>query len=106
LCLNCGAPRHWLRTGAVTEIEQSPTYFGHIGFRIQSHLDEGFVDADITCASDLTARDIELHLRPPNGKRISRVQIDGKEWDNFDAESATVTLPIHAGRKHLRAEYH
>jgi hypothetical protein len=105
LCLNCGAPRQWLRAGAVTEIEEAPTYFGHIGFRIQSHLDEDFVDADITCAPDLTARDIELHLRAVDGKKISSVQVDGEKWKNFDAENGTVTLPIHAGRRHVRAEY-
>jgi hypothetical protein len=105
LCLNCGAPRHWLRTGAVTEIEQAPSYFGHIGFRIQSHLDEGFVDADITCAPDLNARAIELHLRPPDGKRIASVHVDDNKWENFDAENATVTLPIHTGQRHLRVDY-
>jgi hypothetical protein len=106
LCLNCGAPRQWLRAGAVTEIEQAPTYLGHIGFRIRSHLDEGFVEADLTCASDLHAREIELHLRAVDGKKISSVQVDGKKWENFDAEKATVTLPIHAGTRHVRADYH
>jgi len=105
LCLNCGAPRRWLRTGAVTEVEQAPTYFGHIGFRIHSHLDGGFLDADVTCAPDLNARDIELHLRPADDKKISSVQVDGKKWDNFNAENATVTLPTHAGRRHLHVEY-
>ena len=105
LCLNCGAPQNWLRTGAVVEIEQAPTYFGHIGFRIQSHLDEGFVDADISCARDLNARDIELHLRTVDEKKISSVQVDGKKWDSFDAEKATVTLPVQTGQRHLRADY-
>lgn len=105
LCLNCGAPRQWLRTGAVTEIEQAPTYFGHIGFRIESHLDERFVDAVITCAADLSAREVELHLRPVNGKEISSVQVDGKKWENFDAVNEVVTLPVRLGQTHLRAEY-
>jgi hypothetical protein len=105
LCLNCGAPRRWLRPGAVTEIAQAPTYFGHIGFRIESHLHQGFVNADITCAPDLTAREIEIHLRPMNGKKISSVQVDGKNWARFDAESAAVVLPAAAGDRHVRVEY-
>lgn len=105
LCLNCGAPRRWLRTGAVIEIEQAPTYFGHIGFRIQSHLDQGFIEADITCAPDLTARELEIHLRSMDGRKISSVQIDGKSWPRFDAADAAVILPIMAGPRHLHIEY-
>jgi len=105
LCLNCGAPRRWLRTGAVTEIEQAPTYFGHVGFRIESHLDQGFVEADITCAPDLTARELEIHLRSIDGEKMSSVQIDGKPWSRFNAADAAVVLPVMPGRRHLHIEY-
>ncbi|MFL6352289.1 MAG: hypothetical protein ACJ74Z_10625 [Bryobacteraceae bacterium] len=105
LCLNCGAPRQWLRQGAVIEILQAPTYLGHVGFRIESREQDGFVDATVTFPPDLRAQQIELRMRHPEGKKISTVHVDGKNWDGFDAANASIVLPVSTGTRHVHAEY-
>jgi hypothetical protein len=105
LCLNCGAPRQWLRHGAVIEILQAPTYLGHVSFRIESRARDGFVDATVTFPPDLRAEQVELRIRHPEGKEISTVQVDGKNWDGFDAPTASIVLPVSTGTRHVHAEY-
>jgi hypothetical protein len=105
LCLNCGAPRWWLRQGAVIEIEHAPTYLGHVSFRIESRAQDGFVDATITCSPDLRAHEVELHIRHPEGKKISTVQVEGKNWGAFDAANGSIVLPVSTGTRHVHAEY-
>jgi hypothetical protein len=105
LCLNCGAPRQWLQDGAVIEILQAPTYLGHVSFRIESRAKDGFVDATITFPPDLRAQQVELHIRHPEGKKISTVQLEGKNWDGFDAADGSVVIPVSTGTRHIHAEY-
>lgn len=106
LCLNCGAPRQWLRNGAVTEIQEAPTYLGHVSFRIESRAQDGFVNATVTFPPDLRAQDVELRVRHPEGKEISTVQVEGKNWDGFNAAKASIVLPVSTGTRHVHIEYH
>jgi outer membrane lipoprotein SlyB len=63
------------------------------------------VDATLSFPPDLRAQEVELHIRHPEGKKISIVQVDGKTWDAFDAANSSIVLPVSTGTRHVHAEY-
>jgi len=95
-------PREWLADGKRISVSSAPTRWGPVAFSIASHVTAGSVAAQV----DLPPRNpdvIRLRLRAPGGARIQRVQVNGREWNQFDAGEETVTIPTDAGR-HLQLE--
>ncbi|MFN7998242.1 MAG: hypothetical protein U0Q18_31765 [Bryobacteraceae bacterium] len=103
LYLASGAPRRWFRPDETIQIQGAATYFGAVGFTIESHAGEGHVDARIELPASFRAKEIHLRLRHPEGKRIVRVEIDGAPWTQFDAQHEWITFPASAGTRHVRA---
>ncbi len=91
LHLMAGTPREWLADGKVVEVRRMPSYFGEVNFTARSRVGEGKIAIAIE-PPQWQAPNVILHVRPPTryGK-IKGVQVDGREWKEFDGES--VRLP-------------
>jgi len=44
--------------------------------------------AEVTCPS------VKLFVRSPGGEPIQRVAVDGQPWNQWDAETESITLPV------------
>jgi hypothetical protein len=78
-----GAPRRWFRPRQTISVHGVATFLGPLNFTIESHAKNGYVDAAIQLPVSFRAKQIRLRLRHPEGKRIARVEIDGKPWAQF-----------------------
>ncbi|PYV35528.1 MAG: hypothetical protein DMG22_02080 [Acidobacteria bacterium] len=105
LYLDSGAPREWLLTGRTIDVERAATFFGQASFRIQSHVDRGFVEATISTPQRNPPRDIVMLIRHPQGRRITRVELNGSAWSNFDSERETISIPVDQSKVALRVFY-
>jgi len=98
-----GAPRRWFRPGQTISVNGAATFFGPVSFHIESHPENGYVDAAVQLPVSFRAQEIRLRLRHPEGKRIARVEIDGKPWTQFDGAQEWISVPVSAGGVSVRA---
>jgi hypothetical protein len=105
LYLDSGAPRAWFLPGRSIEVERAATFFGELGFRIESHVEQGFVQANLSLPERNRPVEIVLRLRHPEGKKMTRVELNGRDWKEFSSERETVSLPPGEAKISLRAYF-
>jgi hypothetical protein len=98
-------PSKWLEDGKSIVVRDVPTRFGRCGYRIDSHLAEGYVEAQIDSPERDRPSSIVLRLRHPGGAPISRVTVNGKPHESFDGPAGEIQLPADEKRLTVRAEY-
>lgn len=103
LYLNSGAPRSWFLPGRRIEVERAATYFGEMSFRVESHVEQGFIEASVTLPTRQRPQETLLRIRHPEGKRMSRVEINGRTWTQFNAEKEWVSLPAGENKIEVKA---
>ncbi|MHB0997677.1 MAG: NPCBM/NEW2 domain-containing protein [Armatimonadota bacterium] len=75
---------NWLKDGMSVGIDNAPTYFGRVSYKITSHIDKGYIEASITPPSREKPETLVLRLRHPDGKKIKLVTVNGTESKSFD----------------------
>ena len=60
---------------------------------MQSKIDSGTVDVQISYPRNAFAAETVLRLRMPGNAKIKSVALDGVDWTSFDAERETITIP-------------
>jgi hypothetical protein len=93
------APRAWLDPGKEISVQDAPTYFGKVSYRIQPAVDGQSIAAEVTTSPDFVSTPIILRLRHPSEKPIKRVVIDGRPWDKFN--TAKESIELHSGLKRM-----
>jgi hypothetical protein len=96
---------NWLKEGMVIEVKYIPSRFGKVSYRIESHVDSGFIEASIEPLSHPQLEKMVLRLRHPYGRKIKRVLVDGLETKDFDPVNEVVYLKPNRGLITVRAEY-
>jgi hypothetical protein len=92
LLLAPGIPRRWLAAGEKVVLRDSPTYFGPVSYALESS-DQG-VEARITLPTRNPYKTAWLVVRAPEGKKIRSVNIDGKPWQDYEAATERIRLPV------------
>jgi hypothetical protein len=105
LYLSSGAPRAWFLPGGEIRVEHAATFFGETGFHIESHADQGYIQAQVSPPRRNRPREILLRLRNPEGKKMTRVELNGQDWRQFDAEREMITIPGEENEVNVRAYY-
>jgi hypothetical protein len=75
----------------------APTRWGRVGFRIQSHVDAGRIEARVDLTAAGIAAQTRLRLRARPGARIRSVRLNGRAWQQFDAASEVISVPPGTG---------
>ena len=98
-----GIPRRWLTPGNQIELDQAPTYFGPVSYRIRSG--ESSVTGQIELPSRNPCHAAWLVVRYPENKPIRAVEIDGKPWRDFDATAERIRLPLKTGTMRIAVRF-
>jgi hypothetical protein len=72
-----GIPRAWLEDGKRVNVARAPTRFGIAGLAIDSHVDQGHIDAVLTLPSRSPPAEVRLRLRHPEARIPHRVLLGG-----------------------------
>jgi len=91
LWLGRAIPRPWLEDGKKIRIENAPTLFGKTSYVIQSSDNARRINVDLVPPTDLPPKSINLRLRQPDNRAISRVTVNGAPWKNFAGETVKLT---------------
>jgi len=92
--LNLGMciPREWLEDGKSVEIKRAETYFGEMGYRIDSDVKNSKIKMILNPPIRNAPEKINVRFRHPQEKPIKKVLINGKEWLDFSAEKELIYL--------------
>ncbi|MBN2579853.1 MAG: hypothetical protein JXB10_12770 [Pirellulales bacterium] len=93
LCLLQGVPRRWFEHGKEIHIRQAPTCFGPLSLKTRSHLAEGCIEANLVLPDRIAETPIYLKFRLPDGCRLERVVVNGKEHDEIEGEWIVLRKP-------------
>jgi len=91
LHLGLATARSWLHQGATVGVREAPTHFGNVSYKIQSDVDKGVIRAEITPPAREPSKEIVLHLRHPQYKKIRHVTVNGASH-NFEPQNELVRL--------------
>lgn len=97
--------QHWMDDGETVSVRNAPTRFGKIAYTLSSHVNNGYIEADIELPDPCDAALVAVRLRHPSGAQMISVQVNGKSHLGFDAGREAILLPGAHGNMHLRAEY-
>jgi len=81
-----GVPKKWLEDGKKIEVKKAQTCFGPFNYNIESFVSKGYIKTNISSSIRRSPTAIKLKLRHPQGKNISRVEVNGKVWKDFGKE--------------------
>ncbi|MBP7950920.1 MAG: NPCBM/NEW2 domain-containing protein [Verrucomicrobiales bacterium] len=84
---------NWLKAGLTVSATGIPTRFGKVSFRINSHVQDGRIDARIEPPVRSKPGALVLRLRHPEGKPMRSVTVNGRPHTGFDPKRETITLP-------------
>jgi hypothetical protein len=97
---------HWMEDGMVVGVEQAPTVFGEIDYKITSHVKNDYIEAEIIPPSRKKPDTIVIRIRHPQEKKIKTILVNGHKYGDFDREINIVRLKKFDGEKMIiRAEY-
>lgn len=105
LWLMKGTPRAWLEQGKTVEINQAPTLYGMLNYKVTSDVKNGKVYAVIDIPSRMIPEAVKLRLRHPEAKKIRSAELNGKPYDGIDPDGETITLHRPKGRVEITAFY-
>jgi hypothetical protein len=95
----------WMKPGMRVEVKNAPTCFGRLSYRIESHADQGFIEAALKPPTRGKPKCVVLRLRHPDGKPMKAVKVNGKPYDRFNAAKETVTIEPNDAEAIIRAIY-
>jgi hypothetical protein len=91
LILAQATPQPWLEQGKSVCVQDAPTCFGPVSYKIQSQVAQGKIVVQIEPPKRSSPAAIVLYLRHPLGKTIRAVRVNGQVFEKFTADR--VTLP-------------
>jgi hypothetical protein len=92
LWLGAAVPRYWLADGKKCGIENASTYFGPMSVKFESSIAKGRIEMTLDPPRRNPPKKIFARFRHPEGKKMTRCELNGKSYKNFDPEKEWVVL--------------
>jgi len=86
LLLLPAVPHAWLEDGKRIAVKDAATYFGNLSFKVESKVSEGLIKMTLTPPMRNPPKSINVRFRHPKDLKISKVQVNGKEWKDFEGD--------------------
>jgi hypothetical protein len=93
LLLLQGTPRKWLEDGKRIEVERAPTYYGELSMSVESKAGSSQLSAQIKMPNRRSPKQLVVRFRHPQDKPMQSVIVNGRKWDNFNAQKEWVVIP-------------
>ena len=93
LLLLQGTPRKWLEDGKRIEVERAPTYYGELSMSVESKAGSSQLSAQIKMPNRRSPKQLVVRFRHPQDKPMQSVTVNGRKWDNFNAQKEWVVIP-------------
>jgi hypothetical protein len=98
-------PRAWLAHGKRIAVRRMPTPFGRLSYSIDSHIDAGYLDVELSVPSRLRIGELRLRVRVPASKRVRLARIgratlapDGETFD-LTGRTGRLMMRVYVGHR-------
>jgi hypothetical protein len=85
-------PRRWLGEGRHIEVRRAPTRFGELSLTIDSRAAAGRIESTVETPARSRPAAILVRLRHPDGARMRSVEVNGRQWMDFDSAKEWVRI--------------
>ena len=92
LWLGAAIPRYWLTDGNKIGIENAATYFGPMSVKFESKVSKGKIEMTLDPPRRNPPRKIYIRFRHPDGKKITRCELNGKTYSQFNPEKEWIVF--------------
>ena len=93
-------PRRWLEDGQRLEVLRAPTRFGRLSMTVHSGVAARKIEAEIEMPDRSPPSSLLIRLRHPTGAPIRSVQVNGRQWMDFDASKEWVRVDAPAEKRY------
>lgn len=94
-------PRDWMEDGKEIVLEGVQSYFGRINLNVESHVGNGYIEAQIKC-EDQNRRPATVQLRIPHPENKKPKKVIGGE---YNSETETILISSFDGEQNVRVEF-
>lgn len=105
LWLASGTPRRWLEPGQKIELLEASSQYGKVSYVLRLGKKFKNVEAVIELKLANHPDKILLFVRTPFSDPIHAVEINGKEWSEWDGKREVIFLPIESGIYKINIAY-
>ncbi|MDB6059806.1 MAG: hypothetical protein JWO95_3650 [Verrucomicrobiales bacterium] len=84
-------PKRWMEDGKTLNIERAPTMFGPVSVKMQSHIQQGNVTAEVALPERNAPEKILIRARVPDGFKTVSAEIEGKTFKADDKGTVDLT---------------
>jgi hypothetical protein len=105
LWLARATPRAWLEQNQRIAVRSAPTHFGPVTYAIVSDADHGRIAATVEMPTRQRPQSVLLRLRHPRARPMKSVEVNGRNWTDFDKDQEVVRLTAMPGKIVVRAVY-
>jgi hypothetical protein len=95
-----GIPRRWMEEKKSISINNASSYFGPFSLQVDSHVDEGYMIAKISCKTNRKPETVTIRLPHPQGKHPQKTS-----GGIYDRKSETVTITSFPGEAEIKMEF-
>jgi hypothetical protein len=96
---------NWMQNGMEVAVEDAPTVFGPVSYRLVSSVGKGVIEAFVTPPTRLAPKAIVLRVRHPKGLPMKSVTVNGKRVKTFDVVKQTIRLTPGKEKLHVVVKY-
>ncbi len=93
LWLAPGTPRYWLEPGKTIKLNRAATIYGDVSYELRCGPRPKTIEAQIYLPNYIPDGKAKLFVRTPFETPIKTVQVNGKEWNNWDRNKEVIVLP-------------
>jgi hypothetical protein len=95
-----GTPKQWLEDGKTIKIDRAPTAFGPVSVKMDSHLRQGFVQAEVALPERNVPNKTLLRARLPDGWKMTSAAVGSNKLNRTDLD--TVDLSALKGKQTIK----
>jgi hypothetical protein len=100
LLIGQATPRKWLEDGEKIEVQNAPTWFGPLSYRLESQARSGRILASVALGGQRAPQTLLVRLRHPAGQAIRTVTVNGQDWTDFDRGKEWVRIASPRSREY------
>jgi len=97
--------RNWLKQGMKVGVQNVPTRFGPVSYRVTSAVNDGHIDVEIDPPARHPYSQIVLRLRHPENRRVQSLTVNGEEHEDFDPVAEVIRIVPADTRIKVRVGY-
>ncbi|MEN6582237.1 MAG: hypothetical protein ABFD54_07275 [Armatimonadota bacterium] len=99
------ATNNWMKNGMVVSVEDAPSKFGNISYKITSKVSCGYIEAEIHLPAGNTVKELVIRVRHPEEKRMRVVEVNNERHTDFYPSRECIRIKNPSSKMMVKISY-